>query len=359
MNNANWKPNWSDTKRRFVDWWNGKGFIVGSWAGVRLSRPHADVPDPGPPKSLEQQWYDLDWRIAKARHTAAWTGYPLETLPVADPWLGPGSLAAYLGSPLGLQEDTVWYEPCIADPLTCPPIRLDTNNRVWRFQLDLLDRMIATSNGDYLVGCPDVIENWDTLASLRGAQELLVDMVENPRWVKESIARINQAWFEVDEALYRRISAQDGETMFGWFRTWAPGRVAKVQCDGCSMFSPEMFREFVVPGLTEQCDRLDYSLYHLDGSQCMDKLDALLEIESLTAIEWTPDPRVPSGGSSHWYPLYRRILAAGKRVQVLSAAPHEIAPMLDACGHDGVYFLSFFSSEAEAEAMERAVAKLR
>jgi len=184
-------------------------------------------------------------------------------------------------------------------------------------------------------------------------------MIERPDWVKARIAEVNRAYFEVFNRLYERIRSQDGRSMFGWFRTWAPGKVAKVQCDGCSMFSPSMFREFVVPALTEQCAWLDYSLFHLDGSQCLDKLDALLEIEPLTAIEWTPDPKAPSGGDPHWYPLYRRILAAGKRVQVLGATADEIEPLLDAVGGDGVYFLSFFGTEAQAEGFERVVTRLR
>lgn len=357
--NSFWKPNWDDTKRRFGDWWNGKGFIVGSWGAVSVPRPHADVPNPGPATSLEQQYTDLAWRVAHSRHTAAHAVWPLETLPVADPWLGPGSMALYLGSEPEWQPDTVWYHPVIADPDQATPIRFDPENRWWRFQIELIDRMIAAADGNYLVGSPDVIENWDVLASLRGANDLLLDMLERPAWVKEKIAEINAAWFHAYDIYYGKIRAQDGESMFNWFRTWAPGKVAKVQCDGCSMFSPAMFREFVVPALTEQCAWLDYSLYHLDGSQCLDKLDALLEIEPLTAIEWTPDPKVPGGGSPHWYPLYKRILGAGKRLQVLGAKPDEIEPLLDAVGTDGIYFLCWFGSEADAERYGRVVDRCR
>ena len=354
-----WKDNWADTRRRVVDWWNGKGFIVGSWNGVKHSVPHARVPDPGAPVSLEQQWFDLDWRVRHSRHQAAWTSWPLETLPVADPWFGPGSLAAYLGSPMSVEKETVWFGPCLPEPDIGGPIRFDPSNHYWKLQLELIERMITAANGNYLVGAPDLVENWDVLGSLRDGQTLLMDMIERPAWVQAHISEINQAWFTVYDAICKKIRQQDGESMFGWFRTWAPGKVAKVQCDGCAMFSPAMFREFVVPALTEQCAWLDYSLYHLDGSQCLDKLDALLEIEPLTAIEWTPDPKVPSGGSPHWYDLYRKILAAGKRVQVLGAAATEIEPLLDAVGSDGIYFLSFFNTEAQAEAYVRVVERLR
>ena len=38
------------------------------------------------------------------------------------------------------------------------------------------------------------------------------------------------------------------------------------------------------PGLTEQCQWLDWSIYHLDGEHAMCHLDALLEIDALDAI---------------------------------------------------------------------------
>ncbi|MEI8078639.1 MAG: cobalamin-binding protein, partial [bacterium] len=296
-----------------------------------------------------------------ALYQASRTDYPFETLPVADPWFGPGSLAAYLGSPMGLQPDTAWFHPCIGDPDACRPIRLDPENQTWKWQLALMDRMIAAAAGRYLVGSPDLVENWDVLGSLRDTQLLLLDMFERPEWVKQRIAEINEAWLQAYEVLYHRIRQQDGGSMFGWFRTWAPGKVAKVQCDGSSMFSPEMFREFVVPALSRQCEWLDYSLFHLDGSQCLCHLDALLEIDALTAIEWTPDPNVPTCGSPHWYDLYRRILKAGKRVQVLGAQPHEIEPLLDAVGQDGIYFLSFLGGtpEREVEAFAKVLARAR
>lgn len=352
-----WKTDWNESRQRIIDWWDGKGFIIGTWGGVRLSRPHADLPQPAKPASLLQQWTDIPWRIEQSRRSAAWTGYPLETLPVADPWFGPGSMAMYLGCEPGWQEETAWYHSCISDPDTLPPIRLDKSNPWWRTQLELIRGMVQVAGDDYFIGMPDMVENWDVLASMRDAQTLLMDMIERPDWVKQRIDEVTDAFFNAYDGIYDLLKHQDG--VCNWFRTWAPGKVAKVQCDGSSMFSPEMFREFVVPALKRQCQWLDYSLYHLDGSQCICHLDALLEIEALDAIEWTPDPKVPSGGSPHWYEMYRRILKAGKRVQVLGATPEQIEPLLDAVGSEGVYFLCLFNSEEEAECYQKVVQRLR
>ena len=102
------------------------------------------------------------------------------------------------------------------------------------------------------------------------------------------------------------------------------------------MISPAMFRQFAVPYFRAQCDWLDYSMYHFDGETAMQHLDALLSIDSLDAIEWTPVGAAgqsnvsPTGGNAHWYDLYRRIKAGGKSVQAVGVKPDEVIPMLDA-----------------------------
>jgi hypothetical protein len=78
-------------------------------------------------------------------------------------------------------------------------------------------------------------------------------------------------------------------------------------------------------------------------------LDALLSIDALDAIEWTPQDGLESGGHPRWYNLYRRILDAGKSLQVVGAAQEEILPLLDAIGDKGLYILTSFANEQEAE----------
>ena len=80
-------------------------------------------------------------------------------------------------------------------------------------------------------------------------------------------------------------------------------------------------------------------------------LDSLLSIEQLDAIEWTPQAGIETGGNRRWYDLYRRILAAGKSVQVLVARTEELIPLLDAIGPKGVYALLPFTDERRTEAL--------
>ena len=121
-----------------------------------------------------------------------------------------------------------------------------------------MEQSTQKGRAKYCVGCPDLVENIDILSTLRGPQNLLIDMMESPDWIDEKVLKINAVW-------------------------------------------------------------LDCSMFHLDGHQYIPHLDLLLSIESLDAIEWTPDPQVPGGGSSQWYSMYRKILEAGKSVQSIGS----------------------------------------
>jgi hypothetical protein len=348
-----WKTNWEQTKQRFLRWWNHEGLMIGMWGAPEIGRSvHENVEAPLPPATLEERYCNAAYRAAENHYRLSRSVFPADVLPSATTDLGPGSLALFLGSTPGFAEDTVWYHPCIeqeAEPEKLPPLRFDESNKWWRITQDILKACVERSQGKYLVTCPDLIENMDALSSLRGAQTLCMDMLERPGWIERKIAEINEVWFEAYSRIYDMIKLDDGSSAFGAFYIWGPGKVAKIQCDASAMFSPKMYRQFVVPSLSAQCEWLDHSLYHLDGTQAVKHLDALLEIKALDAIEWTPQAGIETGGNPRWYDMYRRILGAGKSVQVVNVEPHEVLPLLDAIGRKGVYILIQFKDEREAE----------
>ena len=353
-----WKKNWEETRRRFIEWWNREGLVIGMWGGPPAQKPHEAVPDPGKPASREALYTNPVFRARRNHYELSRTAFPAEVLAVSDTNLGPGSLATLLGSEPGFAERTVWYNPCIQhaeNPESLPPLRFDPANKWWKLAEATARECQKLARGKYAVGLPDLIENIDTLASLRETQTLLLDMIERPDWVSRKVAEINQVWFEAFDRLYDIVKLEDGSSVFWAFYIWGPGKVAKVQCDASAMFSPDMFKQFVVPALAEQCQWLDYSMYHLDGTQCIGHLDHLLAIEPLDAIEWTPQAGIEGGGSPRWYDLYRRILKAGKSVQAVGVKPAEVVPLLDAIGRKGVYVMLDCETEQEVEDVVRQV----
>jgi len=333
-----WKTDWLERQQNIIKWWNHTGLVLSLIADRQA--PREDIPEPPAPADWGTWWTDPEYRLSAAEATMARRDYLLEAFPYFDPQIGPGSLGTFLGSKPHFMEGTVWYEACITNLELDGPIQFSPKNNHWLdVHMALINKGLANARGRYLVGIPDLIENLDTLAALRGDTNLLFDLVERQGWVQERLAEINQAFYAAFDLIYNRVKDSQGANTFSAFALWGPGKTAKVQCDISASISPKMFRKFVVPHLTEQCQWLDYAMYHLDGTTCLQHLDALLEIEPLKAIEWTPQAGLPGGGSERWFDIYRRIKAGGKSVQVVSVAPEDMLPLLDAIGPQGIFII--------------------
>lgn len=361
---SGWKKNWEQAKENFSSWWNREGLVINQWSGVSTENPPHEIIKPVPhiDSHLEEYYANADHRVQKNHAFMASLAFPADIPATTNTYIGPGSLAMHLGSKPEFRKESVWYHPTMAEidnPEKLPPLKFDENEKWWKIQEETLRKSVKMGKGKYVVGCPDLIENIDCLASLRGQSNLFMDMVTRPDWVKEKISEINQAYFEVYDRIYEIIKLEDGGSVYEAYNIYGPGKTAKVQCDNATMFSPKMFDEMCAPALTEQCEWLDYSLYHLDGKEEFVHLDTLLSIDALDGIEWTPNANLPLGGDPIWFDLYRRILNAGKCVQVYMVWPHEIIPVLDAIGGKGVQILALFANEKQVEETLKKVEQFR
>ncbi len=356
MTHTLWKENWAESRQHYLDWWAGKGLVISMWLHInKEGPPHEPVAPVPPAKDLRQYWFDPAWRAAQLHYTLSRSSFKADILPVANTHLGPGSLAAILGAELDGRDDTIWILPRTPDS---DAIDLDEGNPWLKLHLDLVKACKQQAQGRYFVGCPDLIEGLDTLAGLRGTQPVLLDTIDRPEALEQQLRAVNKIWFDVFERIYQEINV-DGEMAFCYFSLWAPGRVAKLQSDISAMISPADFRRFVVPHLREQCQWLDYSLYHLDGPDAIRHVEALLEIEELDAIQWTPGAGQPQGGDPKWYNLYKRIKAGGKAIMPAAVDVDTLQPLLDEIGPDGVHVLMNFETERDIDAALEIAARYR
>ena len=347
-----WKPNLEETKRRYVDWWNHKGIVLNMWEHFQEGvKPHANVPKPAPPKDLNQKWFDPQWRADYLDWYVAHSSLMADMLPVANTQLGPGSLAAILGGVFEGGEDTIWIHP---DPNYSDDIVFDPEHPNWLLHKELLKACKAKAQGHYYVGMPDLMEGLDVLAAIKGTDKVLLDTVMQPEVLEHQMQQINDIYFHVFDELYDIIREGD-EMAFCYFSSWAPGKMSKLQSDISTMISVDDYRRFVQPFIREQCQKIDYTLYHLDGVGAMHHLDALLEIEELNAIQWTPGVGEPQGGSPKWYDLYKKILAGGKSIMACWVTLDELKPLLDNIGGEGVHIEMDFHNEREVEQALRIV----
>ena len=344
--NTTWKQNLEETKKHYIDWWNHKGIVLNMWEHFQQGvTPHADIPEPSPYRDLNQRWFDPVWRAEYLDWYVAHSSLKADILPVANTQLGPGSLAAILGGVFEGGEDTIWIHP---DPNYTDDITFDPNHPNWLLHKELLRACKQKAQGHYYVGMPDLMEGLDVLAAIKGTDKVLLDTVIQPEILERQMQQINDIYFRVFDELYDIIREGD-EMAFCYFSSWAPGKMSKLQSDISTMISVDDYRRFVQPFIREQCQKIDYTLYHLDGVGAMHHLDALLEIDELNAIQWTPGVGEPQGGSPKWYDLYKKILAGGKSIMACWVTLGELRPLLDNIGGDGVHIEMDFHNEQEVD----------
>ena len=347
-----WKPNLEETKKRYINWWNHKGIILNMWEHFQEGvKPHADIPMPPAPRDLNQKWFDPAWRADYLDWYVAHSSLMADMLPVANTQLGPGSLAAILGGVFEGGEDTIWIHP---NPNYTDDIVFNPNHPNYLLHKDLLKACKQKAQGHYYVGMPDLMEGLDVLAAIKGTDQVLLDTVMQPEVLEHQMQQINDIYFQVFDELYDIIREGD-EMAFCYFSSWAPSKMSKLQSDISTMISVDDYRRFVQPFIREQCQKIDYTLYHLDGVGAMHHLDALLEIKELNAIQWTPGVGEPQGGSPKWYDLYKKILAHGKSIMACWVTLDELRPLLDNIGGDGVHLEMDFHNEQEVEQAMRII----
>ena len=334
-----YKENWPETRAKWINYWKqentgrplmhvlarkpelesyvGKKAPGGVNDSIICQGRYYTLPDGLWWKDLDDKYLNALGLVERYRCFCENHLFLAESFPNLDVCLGPGSTAAYLGSDVGFSEDTIWFKPCVADEWDDhPEIRFDPNDRWFSRHIKLVADARKLMGDDVLLDMPDLMENLDVLSSLRGAQELMMDLIEDPDMVKERVEQVTKAYFPIFDAFYELVKDGEGGNAYNCFQIWAPGRLSKLQCDASAMMSADMFDEFVLDSLRYQTEHLDFSMYHLDGPGAIKHLDSLMSLDRLNALQWTPGEPGPDGTKPEWDIVFDKAIAAGKSIWV-------------------------------------------
>ena len=299
------KPDFGSTRNFWTSFWEGRNRRPAVL--MIVERPNANG---GPPPSY-LDCFDGDMREVADKVLAWASGLDFlgDALPSYYLEYGPDTFAAYLGAELRLADDrsTSWSVPFVKDWDTTE-IAFRRNGPWWQRTVEAAGILRERLGGRVLICPPTLCANIDALAALRGAEELLLDMVTVPGKVQKALEAVNRAHAEVmsafhDEFEFDRFGAVNFEGAY------VDGRMSRPQSDASCMIGSAMFAQFVVPCLKREALDNDAFVYHLDGPQAIHHLDALCAMEELDMIAW-----VPGAGNEErdWTWLYDRIDSLGK-----------------------------------------------
>lgn len=326
------KANWAQTKRKFDAFWKREN------AGAPLMRIVAEKPGARDasleamlkPRDMADQYENPFRIIERYRYFCRTHEFLAESFPNVSADFGPGAIAAYLGSEITFHPDTVWLSECVADWGAHPPLAFEPNNPWYLRHMRVFAEVARLAGEDFYVGVPDLGENLDVLASLRGAQNTVFDMMDEPEALHKRLGEVQAVYPEYFDryfALAKREEDGAPASCYTVFQLWGRGKTIKTQCDFSAMVSPDQFREFVAPSLRAQARAADNVLYHLDGPDAIRHVPALMEIDEIDALQWVAGVSNPDGTYARWYPIYDAAIRAKKALWI-QTYPDEMNALL-------------------------------
>jgi 5-methyltetrahydrofolate--homocysteine methyltransferase len=255
--------------------------------------------------------------------------------------------AALLGADIRYHDDGHgfgWVVPFVED-WDSVELRFRPESQWWARTAAFAQELRRRCEGRLLIAAPTLVANLDALEAVRGAQNLLIDLVDRPDAVHRALEQVTLAHQEILDALADLLD----------FRTWgsitrhgmySTGRVGVPQCDFSCMISPEMVREFLLPYLRLEIEHYDGAEYHLDGPGAIPHLEAICSIEKLGVIQWIAGSGEPS--TRDWTWLFERIDALGKGA-ILSGDSQAVQRQWRTCKSRRLYFQLQAASRAEVD----------
>jgi hypothetical protein len=309
------KSRWERVRENYALWWAGK--FKRPLFNILAGGHDPGRPEPALPSHGFTSFYDLS--VPAEAIVDRWD-YNLSTLeflgdgfPSAWPNFGPGVLAGFLGADLINGSDTTWFHPPEIKPLESLRFAYDPRNRWLSRVRDICRAAMERWEGLVQVGMTDLGGTVDVLSTFRPNEHLLLDLVDRPADVKRLTWELHNLWWRAYDDINAALQPVN-PGYSGWLNIYSAKPYYPLQCDFAYMIGPDMFDEFIKPELAASCRRLGNSIYHLDGVGQLPHLDSVLAIPELTAIQWVPGEGKP--WLTQWPEVYRKIRAAGKRMQI-------------------------------------------
>ena len=348
-----YKNDWAKAREKYIEYWNKENHDRPLLA-LYAPRDNYTYKEIKAPDNLYDRWTDMEYIIKRCREGFAGTYYGGEAFPQLYPNVGPDIMGAMLGCELEFGESTSWSVHNIEDWEKVSDIKLDPQNKWYRKMLEMTQAAADDANGDYIVGITDLHPGLDAIVSLRGPENLCMDLYDYPEIIKKVNFQILDSFKTVVDDLHNIITKkQEGST--NWMGVWHPKKWYVTSCDFICMISEQMGREFAIPELTEESKWLDASIYHLDGPGALKHLDSLLDIPELNGIQWVPGAGQAS--ATHWIPVLQKIQNAGKLIQMY-VDPGEIEELCRHLKPEGVMLAAYCAREQDAKDIMKKVEQI-
>ena len=312
----------------FEKWWDGRlGRPVIQVTLEKSSGEGGDFFASNYRKVILEAMYDMDKPVSEAAkiidQAYDCVEYYGDAIPVF--YMRPtGILGGFLGQEYSLdkQQGTVWFKKKCEDLDSIIRISLNEQNPLLNRALDLTKAVQEYFDGRMAIGFPDFGGVMDIVSSLRDANPFLMECALEPEDVEEACLNIHEQ-FKKAYGMFMDVIDEDhipGYTCWATMLSQKPYFV--LQNDFSAMISTDMYDEYYLPILKEECKFIPRTIYHLDGPGAVRHLDSILTVPELDGVQWINGAGAP--GLNQWPDIYKKIHNAGKLCQVFINGSEEL-----------------------------------
>ena len=308
---------------------------------------------------IEKWWTDPEQNYDRMKLWFENTYFGGEAVPATYINWGASAGCAFWGAIPDFGTKSVWFHKTIKEWESWNwEFNIETN-KYWKIILDIMTCFIENNDEAYFLGNPEIGNAADNLSLIRGAGDLATDLILNPDAVKNAVNVMSDSWVDAHKQLYSICAEHNkGGEVLPWLNLWAPGKHDQMANDFSTMISTEQFKEFFFPELIKMGQWLDYGTFHLDGPQCIhNHTDALLELDEIKCIQFTPGSGSPPTSSPEYIPVFQKIQAAGKNLYLL-VDPQDIEIILNNLSSKGLFINTYADTQDEADQIIKKVSRL-
>jgi hypothetical protein len=254
----------------------------------------------------------------------------------AVPFLALRWFCGFLGSKLQILQESIFPHERKLSWEEIEALTIDFEGPWFKKYIEFTRTVVARSNGRYPV-CPAVfLGPSDVGAILRGHTQMVYDLHDEPRQALAMFRKIKTLYLSSHAEHRKYIPRWFGGFGDGVFQLWAPEPIIRMQEDNAPLFSPYLFKKFIIPGVREMAASSPYNYFHLHSTS-MFILDLILEVEEIRACQMNVEPT--SGFHvKDMMKYFKRVQEANRSLIIRTAlAPDELRMILDTLDPAGLY----------------------
>lgn len=235
-----------------------------------------------------------------------------------------GVLGGMLGEgyKINHEQGTIWFEQMVDDISEIKGIRFDEKNPLVQRALSLTKAVQDRFDGNIAIGIPDFGGVMDIAAAIRDSCSFCMDLISEEDEAMAACENIHEQFNKAYELFVKCIDKDRIPGYSCWATMLSQEMYFVLQNDFSAMIGSEMYDDFYLPVLKEECRMIPRTFYHLDGPDAVRHLDSILTVEELNGVQW-----VNGAGSApldHWDEIYKKVIGAGKLLQVFITGKEEL-----------------------------------